>query len=221
MGEVKCWDFFACAVKKCPAYKTGDLKCWLIPGTQCRNEFQGKFLNKIEICVSCKVFRANMDVAAMRETSTVINKQFRQLERIVKARDRELEGIILELALSLSEVFEALKKISAGDPTVRVPEQSKIELIAKLKHMVNVTAENIGEIVDQAHEFAISLAEHFDVLHRVSKGDLNSRVSGGSKVELLESLREVTNETIENISREMTSEAHRSRKQFNKREELE
>ena len=138
----------------------------------------------------------------------------------MKARDRELEGMILELALSLSEVFEALKKISAGDPTVRIPEQSKIELIAKLKHMVNITAENIGEIVDQAHEFAISLAEHFDVLHRVSKGDLNSRVSGGSKVELLESLREVTNETIENISSEI-SEADRSRKQFNKREELE
>jgi diguanylate cyclase (GGDEF)-like protein/PAS domain S-box-containing protein len=203
MGEVKCWDFFACADKNCPAHKTEDLKCWLIPGTYWRNEHHGKFLNKIEICVSCKVFKANMDVAAMRETSTVINKQFRQFERIVKARDRELEGIILEVALSLSEVFEALKRISAGDPSVRVPEQSKIELIAKLKHMVNITAGNIGEIVDQAHEFATSLAEHFEVLHKVSKGDLNSRVSGGSKVELLESLREVTNETIENISREI------------------
>ena len=203
MGEVKCWEFFACAEKKCPVYKTEDLKCWLIPSAHCRNEFQGKFLDKIEICVSCKVFKANMDVAAMRETSTVINKQFRQFERIVKARDRELEGIILEVALSLSEVFEALKRISAGDPSVRVPEQSKIELIANLKHMVNITAGNIGEIVDQAHEFATSLAEHFEVLHKVSKGDLNSRVSGGSKVELLESLREVTNETIENISREI------------------
>jgi len=195
--------FFACAEKKCPAYKTVDLKCWLIPGTHCRNKFHEKFLDKIEICVSCKVFKANMDVAAMRETSAIIKKQFRQFERIVKARDRELEGIILELALSLSEVFEALKKISAGDPTVRVSEQSKIELIAKLKHMVNIPAENIGEIVDQAHEFAISLAEHFDVLHKVSKGDLDSRVSSGSKVELLEFLRDVTNETIENISIEI------------------
>lgn len=203
MGEMKCWKFFACAEKKCPAYKKEDLKCWLIPGTHCRNEFQGKFLDKIEICVSCKVFKANMDVAAMGETSTIINKQFKEFGRIVKERDRELEGMIMELALSLSEVFEALKKISAGDPTVRIPERSNIELITKLKHMVNITAENIGEIVDQAHEFAICLAEHFDVLHKVSKGDLNSRVSGGSKVELLESLRDVTNETIENISIEI------------------
>lgn len=203
MGEMKCWEFFACAEKKCPAYKTDARKCWLIPGTHCRNGFQEKFLDKIEICVSCRVFKANMDVAAMRKTSAIINKQFKEFGRIVKERDSELEGMIMELALSLSEVFEALKKISAGDPTVRVPEQSNIELIAKLKHMVNITAENIGEIVDQAHEFAICLAEHFDVLHRVSKGDLNSRVSGGSKVELLESLRDVTNEMIENISIEI------------------
>jgi len=43
------------------------------------------------------------------------------------------------------------------------------------------------------HEFAIGLAEHFDVLHRVSSGDLGARVLGDSKVELLESLKNVTN----------------------------
>ncbi len=35
-------------------------------------------------------------------------------------------------------------------------------------------------------------------------GDLNARVSGGSQVELLESLKKVTNEMIESISREIT-----------------
>jgi PAS domain S-box-containing protein len=47
------------------------------------------------------------------------------------------------------------------------------------------------------------LAEHFDVLHRVSKGELSARVSGESKVELLEALKKVTNETIESIDREI------------------
>lgn len=155
------------------------------------------------MCLGCKVFQMNMDVPAMRETIKVINKQFRQFRKMVEERDSELESMSLELALSLSEVFEALKKISSGDPTVRMQENSGIELISKLKHMVNMTAGEIGEIVDQSHEFAIGLAEHFDVLHRVSKGDLNTRVYGGSQVELLESLREVTNDTIENISREI------------------
>jgi DNA repair exonuclease SbcCD ATPase subunit len=47
-------------------------------------------------------------------------------------------------------------------------------------------------------------AEHFDVLHRVSKGGLGARVSGTSQVELLEYLKKVTNQMIESVSREMT-----------------
>jgi diguanylate cyclase (GGDEF)-like protein/PAS domain S-box-containing protein len=203
MGKVNCRDFFGCTEEKCPVYGTGDLRCWLISGTHCRNEIQGKFLEKMEMCLGCKVFELNMDIAAMRATISVVNRQFYEFRRIVEERDRELEGMSLELALSLSEVFEALKKISSGDPSVRTPESSKVELIMKLKHMVNMTAENIGEIVDQSHEFAIGLAEHFDILHRVSKGDLDARVTGGSKVDLLESLKEVTNDTIENISIEI------------------
>jgi PAS domain S-box-containing protein len=69
--------------------------------------------------------------------------------------------------------------------------------------MVNLTAINLAGIVNLSHEFAIGLAEHFDVLHRVSKGDLDARVSGISQVELLEYLKKVTNETIESVSREI------------------
>jgi signal transduction histidine kinase len=134
----------------------------------------------------------------------------------------------MELALSLSEVFEALKKISAGDPTVRIPEESGVELISHLKHMVNMTAAEIGEIVDQSHEFAMVLAEHFDVLQRVTRGDLSARVSGTSKVELLEALKEVSNETIRTVDREIsdhrkTEEALREseRKLKESRDELE
>jgi PAS domain S-box-containing protein len=73
-----------------------------------------------------------------------------------------------------------------------------------LKHMVNLTGENLAEMVDLSHEFAIGLAEHFDTLHRVSQGDLNAQVSGESGVELLEHLKKVTNEMIQSVSREMT-----------------
>jgi PAS domain S-box-containing protein len=132
----------------------------------------------------------------MKDTVKVVNGQFKEFRKIVDDSNRELEGMSMELALGLSEVFEGLKKISSGDPEVKMPEISEVELITKLKHIVNMTAMNIGEIVDQSHEFAIGLAEHFDVLHRVSKGDLNARVSGGSQIELLESLKKVTNEMI-------------------------
>jgi len=72
-----------------------------------------------------------------------------------------------------------------------------------VQQVLNMTAKNIGEIVDQSHEFAIGLAEHFDILHRVSKGERNARISGSSQDELLKVLGKVTNEMIESVSREM------------------
>ncbi len=125
-------------------------------------------------------------------------------EEALRKSEEETRSIGMELALGLSEVFEALKQISSGDPEVRIPEVSEIELIGKLKHMVNLTAQNLAEIVNLSHEFAIGLAEHFDVLHRVSKGGLGARVTGTSQVELLEYLKKVTNQMIESVSREMT-----------------
>jgi signal transduction histidine kinase len=158
----------------------------------------------MELCLHCEPFKANMNVDSMEETLTVVDRQFSKYKELVEERDRELEGISMELALGLSEVFEALKEISSGDPEVRIPETSQLELMTKLKHMVNLTAEELGEIVTLSHEFAIGLAEHFGVLDRVSKGDLSARVSGTSKLELLESLGEVTNKMIESVSTEIT-----------------
>jgi len=124
-----------------------------------------------------------------------ITEQERAKEAL-KLSEEQVRRMNEALSEGLSEVFEALTRISSGDPLVRIPEASELELIVELKHMVNLTAENLGEIVDLSHEFAMGLAEHFNALHRVSEGDLTARVSADSEVELLESLKKVTNEMI-------------------------
>src|SRR4030067_3453466 len=203
MKKVKCWEMFQCKKKGCPAYRSRDLNCWLFSGTHCRDDIQGKFIDKMEMCIDCEPFRMNLDTTSMRDTCEVFGAQLKEYKQIVEDRDRELENISIELAVGLSEVFEALKSISSGDPLVRIPEVSNIELINKLKHLVNITAHNIEEIVDLSHEFAIGLAEHFDVLHKVSKGNLNARISWDSQVELLEALKNKTNQMIVSISNEI------------------
>jgi PAS domain S-box-containing protein len=160
-------------------------------------------LEKIEMCLECEPFKHNIDVDSIAATLKVVNAQLTAFRHMVDERDRELEGTSMELALGLSEVFQALKKIASGDPDVRIPETSELELMTKLKHMVNLTAEDLGEIVGLSHEFAIGLAEHFDVLHRVSQGDLMARVSGTARVDLLGSLKKVTNEMIQSVSTEI------------------
>ncbi len=201
--KVKCWELFACEEHDCPVYKTKELRCWLVSGTHCRNEIQGRFLEKLQMCLECEPFIANMDADAIQATLEVVDRQLKEFSKIVEARDRELAGMNRELGLGLAEVSAALKRIASGDPEVRVSEASQLESIAKLKHLVNLTAEELGEIVELSHEFAMGLAEHFDVLHRVSAGDLSARVTGKSQLELLELLKSTTNDMIETISREI------------------
>ena len=198
----KCKDFFQCKEVECPAYDS-DTHCWLMNATRCRDAVQETFLSKVELCLDCPAFKENMDQEAIAASCSLIARQFSETRRTLEARDRELESVSMEMAIGLSEVFEALKKISTGDPLVRIEENSSLELIAKLKQLVNRTAENMGDIVDMTHEFAMGLAEHFDVLHRLSLGDLEARVQGESSVELLEALKTMTNQMIASVKAEI------------------
>ena len=140
-NPIQCWDFFDCGEQKCPAYKTKTLQCWLVPETHCRDQIQGKFLEKIEMCLDCEAFQANIDSRSIEATLKLVSEQFKEFRQMVEKRDSELEDTSLELALGLSEVFQALIKISSGDPFVKISETSKLELMAKLKRLVNRTAD--------------------------------------------------------------------------------
>jgi PAS domain S-box-containing protein len=200
---MKCWEYFQCEAVQCPVHESNKVRCWVLSGLHCRNEMVGRFLQKMEICLTCQFFRKNIDVDSMEATFEVVQRQIADFRTIVDQRDKEVQGISMELALGLSEAFEALKRISSGDPFVSIDEASELELISKLKHIVNLTAEDFGEMVQLSHEFAMGLAEHFSVLHRVSKGDLAAQVSGTSQLELLESLKQVTNQMIKSVAGEI------------------
>jgi PAS domain S-box-containing protein len=129
----------------------------------------------------------------------------KKAEEAMRASQDNYRRMAKALTLGSAEVFDALQEISYGNPLVRIDESSEVDLIAELKRMVNETAENLGEIVDLSHEFAMGLAEHFDVLHRVSRGDLKARVKSKSSVELLELLKSVTNDMIDSVSKEITA----------------
>jgi hypothetical protein len=55
--KVKCWEFFECKEEECPVYTSKEEMCWLISGTHCRNQIQGKFLEKMEMCLECEPFK--------------------------------------------------------------------------------------------------------------------------------------------------------------------
>lgn len=148
--DIRCWEIFKCEEKECPAFKSKDHRCWLFPKTHCRNKIQGKFIEKMEMCLDCKPFRSRIDNIltdnkVLKDTFKVINNQFKEYKKIVNERDEELRSISMELAIEITEIFEALRKISSGDTRVSLDETSNIDLINKLKHVVNKTANEIRE----------------------------------------------------------------------------
>ncbi|MDD5729616.1 MAG: PAS domain S-box protein [Candidatus Omnitrophica bacterium] len=111
--KVKCWEVFKCDEFKCPAFKIRDLKCWLIPGTHCRKCTQGKFLEKMELCIKCKVFKKNMSGGSVKATLQYVAEQFSEYSKLNKRREEESESS--RQALSRSE--ERLRDIvsNAGE----------------------------------------------------------------------------------------------------------
>jgi len=203
VSQLKCWEFFKCHEEACPAYNVRECRCWLVSGTRCQKEMQGKFADKMDMCLACEVFDTNLDAHSAKETLAVLCEQLSESGKMVAEKEEKLTRTNLELALGLSEVFVALKKMASGDPDVHLDERSNHESVASLKKLVNETASSLKQMVSLSHEFAMGLTEHFDVLHRVSKGDLKARVGGVSHVQLLERLKELTNQMIDGVSREI------------------
>ncbi|MGA2553983.1 MAG: GGDEF domain-containing protein [Smithella sp.] len=87
----KCWEYFTCNNKECPACNSKDIRCWLHSGTHCRNKIQGKFLEKMEICLKCKVFKSNFEPSSIKDTFKIISKQFKEYKKIVDDNARILE----------------------------------------------------------------------------------------------------------------------------------
>lgn len=197
--RIGCWEFLHCEKKNCPAHSASELDCWLLPDTLCSEDDQTELLHKMETCLACQYFYDHIDKENLKPTFTVLRGQLQDSRTLLYEREATLQVQSQELAKGVTETVAALDRLSSGDPDVRIGEHSSIELIEHLKRQVNLTAEEIAEMVEMSHEFAIGLAEHFDVLHRVSRGDLSVRINGTSTVELLEVLKTVTNSMIESV----------------------
>ncbi len=55
--ETRCWERKNCGNKVCPAYMNTCGRCWLIAGTMCCGEVQGKFAQKYRSCTECEIYQ--------------------------------------------------------------------------------------------------------------------------------------------------------------------
>lgn len=54
--RIPCWQITDCRASDCPAYGHQWLRCWLVPGTKCKEQAQASVVGKLSLCASCPVF---------------------------------------------------------------------------------------------------------------------------------------------------------------------
>ncbi len=52
---IKCWEYVHCGQTSCPAYGSGEHRCWLVFGTHCKGTRVASFPEKVEFCRGCEI----------------------------------------------------------------------------------------------------------------------------------------------------------------------
>lgn len=56
-NEIKCWQIKNCQKENCPAYASTEFPCWYVDETQCPENPQGNFPEKLKYCYNCNVYQ--------------------------------------------------------------------------------------------------------------------------------------------------------------------
>lgn len=156
MMKVKCWELEKCEKTECPVYEKENERCWLVSGTHCRDEIQGMFLNKIEICLKCAVFKNNV---GPREEEWLRTLDFadRQFKEYVKTIDKQKESI-LQLSTPVIPIWNRILVL----PLIGILDEDRArKMIDNLLEKISITQSKVAIVdVTGVSEVDSSVAKH-------------------------------------------------------------
>ena len=86
---LKCWEIKQCKEQDCPAYMSACDRCWLIAGTLCGGEVQGKFALKYKKCSECDVYKG----AVLKDPMSEIHEHIVTLVHNLKTKQEDLRNL--------------------------------------------------------------------------------------------------------------------------------
>jgi signal transduction histidine kinase/ActR/RegA family two-component response regulator len=104
-----------------------------------------------------------------------------------------------ERTACFNTLYGMLDSLSQGDPSVRVALSTNDPQMLKLAEMLNSVADNMEHMVDDSHEMAIGLCEHYDTLSRLANGDFSVRANALSANEVIAKLGELINKGTDKL----------------------
>jgi len=112
-----CWKRLGCDKEDCPACGLEHSRCWLIAGTFCRGQVQGKIARKLKDCRLCEIYQS-----ATADPVQEITENFYAMNYLLSEREEQLEQAYGE-ARTRSEKLAGLVSLSeAALSTVHLSE---------------------------------------------------------------------------------------------------
>lgn len=101
-----CWEVKNCDKKDCPSYGKQNIRCWLLAGTFCRGEVQGRFAQKLGNCAKCEVYQEAVEHDPISE----IGENFNSLMWALREKEDMLSGANNELHVQYEKLEELQRK---------------------------------------------------------------------------------------------------------------
>lgn len=166
------------------------------PQARCAGSPPDDLQQRYLLCLDCDLFHHHSDrrlfstlASCMAESNMVANTQLQSLN----------DGFVA--------ISRMLERLSLGDPDARVMLPEDVGDFQELELLLNRMADFIRSQVDDSHEVAIGLCEHYETLLKLADGDREIQASTDSSVELIAKLGELINlqarsfrETIDNLN---------------------
>jgi diguanylate cyclase (GGDEF)-like protein len=95
-----CWEENDCEEDECPVYGKHNMRCWLVTGTLCFGEPQGRFAGKMNDCIACDIYQKTVGVDPINE----INETFNSLIWALAEKEGLLAAANQELMLKYKEL---------------------------------------------------------------------------------------------------------------------
>lgn len=97
-----CWKVKGCDASDCPSHGKEHVRCWLIAGTYCRGEVQGRFAQKLGSCAKCEIYQESLGRDPISEIGENFNSlmwALQEKEEILSETNTELQEQYVELEM--------------------------------------------------------------------------------------------------------------------------
>ncbi len=185
--RTNCWESSRCNNQECAAFKNPafpEIPAAADPNSEIPYE-------NLLYCIDCEEFLASRGKEALAALLKLTGRSIKQIR--LQNTKNNVEKLGWELSIGFSDCFEMLKKLSLGDPTARVVINTDNWLLKKLETALNNAGESIERFINQTHEMAIGICEHYATLSRLASGDRSARASEDSGNELIAKLGTLIN----------------------------